>query len=174
MGEIWKDSLSLNGLYQVSSHGRLRSIDRFTAAGYGSVKLNKGRIISGGNGADGYKRVIVVKNKKPKKYYFHRLVAEVFVDNPNNYEYVNHLDGNKLNNNPKNLEWCTHKENMRHAWSSGLIETRKPVICCINGFGYWFPSQSEASKFTKISKPCICAALKGKQATAGKMKWVYC
>ena len=60
-----------------------------------------------------------------KKYLVHRLVAETFVNNPNNYDCVNHLDGNKKNNTPKNLEWCNRSQNMKHGYSSGLILTHK-------------------------------------------------
>lgn len=53
--------------------------------------------------------------------YIHRIVAETFIDNPENKEYVNHIDGNKNNNNIDNLEWSTPSENMVHASISGLI-----------------------------------------------------
>ena len=64
----------------------------------------------------GYLRVMICG----KKYFVHRLVAEKYIPNPNNYEQVNHIDGNKLNNNVDNLEWVTNKMNREHAVKTGL------------------------------------------------------
>lgn len=59
---------------------------------------------------------------KQKMKLIHRLVAEAFVENPHNHEYVNHIDGNKYNNVASNLEWCDCKHNMAHASKLGLLE----------------------------------------------------
>lgn len=74
---------------------------------------------------DGYLTVGI--KRKAKK--LHRLLAEAFIDNPNNYPIINHIDGNKLNNNLDNLEWCNHSYNNQHAWDTGLrkIENEKRV-----------------------------------------------
>ena len=74
----------------------------------------------------GYKIVSFWKDGKQKKYNLHRIIAEIFVPNPNNKPCVNHIDGNKLNNNYNNLEWVSWKENMNHkiyVLQNGLGET---------------------------------------------------
>lgn len=93
--EYWKDIKGYEGLYQVSNLGRIR-------------KENK--IISPWTQL-GYKIVGLWKNKKCKKFRVHRLVAEAFILNPNNYTQVNHKDEDKSNNSVENLEWCTQKYN---------------------------------------------------------------
>jgi hypothetical protein len=64
---------------------------------------------------------------KPKRYFIHRLVAENFIPNPENKPYVNHIDGNRYNNEISNLEWVTHKENIRHCWNNGFHKKIRPV-----------------------------------------------
>lgn len=75
----------------------------------------------------GYPRVYLQINGKKKVMKIHRLVAELFVPNPDNKREVNHKDGNKRNNNADNLEWCTRSENLKHAYRTGLRKSRKGV-----------------------------------------------
>lgn len=69
---------------------------------------------------EGYHKVTLYKNSSRKTFSVHRLVACTFIDNPNNYKIVNHIDGNKSNNSVSNLEWCTSSHNRNHAINSGL------------------------------------------------------
>lgn len=68
----------------------------------------------------GYLRTCLCKNSVSKFYLIHRLVAQTFIPNPNNLLEVNHKDGNKVNNNVENLEWCTRKENVNHSILNNL------------------------------------------------------
>ena len=85
-----------------------------------SLKHNKEREIKGYIDKDGYRRVLLHIDGKRRKFFVHRLVAQQYIENPENKPQVNHKDGNKLNNNVENLEWVTNKENIRHAELKGL------------------------------------------------------
>lgn len=113
--EIWKDIDGYNGKYQISNKGEVRSFSRW----------KNGDLLKGGQcGNPGpYRFVGLVGEgrKDVKHFYIHRLVAKYFVDNPNEYNEVNHIDGNTLNNCAENLEWCCHLRNMQHAFENGKI-----------------------------------------------------
>lgn len=76
--------------------------------------------------AHGYKRIRLTDISTNNRRYLrvHRMVAELYLENPKNYKQVNHLDGNKLNNNVSNLEWCNQSMNTKHAYDMGLILDR--------------------------------------------------
>lgn len=104
----------------------------------------------------------------------HRIIAQTFLPNPNNYPMVNHIDGNKQNNNVSNLEWCDAKRNNRHAWETGLNTDKNVAIeviqCNLNGEEIQrFHSISEAKRATGICK--IREAAFGTRKTAGGFVW---
>ena len=103
----------MNGLYEVSNFGNVRSLN------YNREKRIK--ILKTGLDGWGYLYVALTKNKKARNKKIHRLVAENFIPNNNKFEQVNHIDGNKKNNNVNNLEWCNRQHNMQEAFRLGLV-----------------------------------------------------
>lgn len=86
----------------------------------GTVYGKYGKKLIGHIDRCGYHEVALSRNGRYKWHLTHRLVAEAYIPNPNNLPFVNHIDGNKLNNNVDNLEWCTRSENARHSFKCGL------------------------------------------------------
>lgn len=103
MKEIWKDIKDYEGYYQISNLSRVKSI-----------KFGKERILKPVTNSSGYLQVTLCKNNIKKQYLVHRLVAEAFLDNPDNLPQVNHKDENPLNNVVSNLEWCDRKYNINY------------------------------------------------------------
>lgn len=121
MVEEWKPIKDWEKYYEVSNFGNIRNI-----------KTRK--LLTGDINSCGYYRVCLYHNNKKKKYFRHRLVAEHFLEKIDSKNFVNHIDGNKANNNVNNLEWVTESENMIHARDTGLLKTRtnKPFIVIFN------------------------------------------
>ena len=111
MKEIWKDIKDYEGLYQVSNLGRVKSLERLAKSNNNNYRIVKKKFLKKYEDKDGYIKVSLNKNAKSKAYAMHRLIAEAFIPNPNNYPCINHKDENKQNNNLENLEWCTVKYN---------------------------------------------------------------
>lgn len=117
--EVWKDIVGYEGVYQVSSLGRVRSLDRTKKDRWGNNVPLSGRILKQKLNRGGYYCVHLRTNKESHPT-VHRLVALTFIDNPENKETVNHKDGCKTNNAVENLEWATISENTKHAIENGL------------------------------------------------------
>ena len=113
--ELWKDVKDYEGLYQVSTLGRVRSIDKYVNAKIRNIDkvLKRGKILKPVYNKGGYLKVDLYKNGKGTGFLVHRLVAEAFISNPDNLPLINHKDEVKDNNYPYNLEWCTDDYN-RH------------------------------------------------------------
>lgn len=111
-----------------------------------------------------------------KDLFVHRLVAFTFLDYDENKKYVNHKDGNKLNNDLDNLEWVTSKENKKHASKNNLITTTKIMVyqySLDNTYIRYFNSIIEASKHIGKSSSSISACCRGDQISCGNFKWSY-
>lgn len=161
MQEIWKDISGYEGLYQVSNYGRIKNV-------------KTGMIIKGGDNGRGYRFVFLCKDKNHhKRFYVHRLVAIHFIDNRYNLPQVNHIDGNKYNNNSNNLEWCTPLHNSLHKREVLGKTNCKPVKCIETG--EIFKSIDEASNYYGLSRTTLTGVLKqykGRKTFAG-YHWKY-
>lgn len=187
MQEIWKDikfidtdggEYDYSGMYQVSNMGRVRS-----------VKSGKIRKLS--QGKTGYLSIGLHKNKQEKKFYIHRLVAHMFIENPNNFLEVNHKDENKTNNHVSNLEWCTREYNMNYGTRTeraskecshshkgqavgmkGKRNIRARKVICVET-NMVFDTIVEASEYYNINKKSISGCCVHRRKRAGAFHWMY-
>jgi len=127
MEEIWKEIKDYHN-YQVSNLGRVKT-SKFYSNIYKKY-FDRELILKEKTNCFGYKFVGLGCGKRGKKknIAIHRLVAQAFLDNPNNYKEVNHKDGNKANNNVNNLEYCSRSQNMLHAYKLGLHKPPQEYI----------------------------------------------
>lgn len=113
----WEDIPGYEGEYQASRCGRIKSIDRVIITKNGQLRKYKGRERKPQKHSSGY---LAVNLRRSDQHLWHRLIALTFLERPAGKDYVNHKDGNKLNNHSGNLEWTTRQENEEHAYSTGL------------------------------------------------------
>ena len=126
MQEIWKDIENYEGCYQVSNLGRVRSLTRKVKT-FNGFRTTKGQLLKPLKTNTNYYRVDLKRNQKDKYISIHRLVAQAFIPNPNNYPVINHIDGDTSNNAVTNLEWCTQSHNIKEAYRVGRA---KPTSGC--------------------------------------------
>ncbi|BBK61872.1 hypothetical protein A9CBEGH2_08120 [Amedibacterium intestinale] len=140
------------GLYAITDRGNVYSENRYLKDG----RFFRGKKLKGGQYHNGYKFVCLRKNGINKNVMIHRLVAETFIPNPNNYPCVNHIDGNKQNNCVENLEWCSYSDNLKHAVKIGLVENqckiRRKVVIEKDGIKHEFDSMKNCASFFGFKK----------------------
>lgn len=198
MVETWKEIPGYEGLYEASDKGNVRSLPRKIRS-YGKLKKvgdlsekeiyhhNPSKVLSQSESSDGYMRCILSINGKKKMARVHRLVAKAFVDNENNNPVVNHIDENKKNNTPENLEWVTVAQNNAYGTrmdrvykSKGYLDNveklkKKISKCDLKGNVIeTYSSGVEACQLNVgYKRSSISACLKGRMLTYKGFIWKY-
>lgn len=166
--EYWRPIVGYEGLYEVSSLGRVKSLNYERTGKEKIMKLQKQNC--------GYICVYLSKNKEHKNLLVHRLVAKAFIQNPNNLPCVNHKDEDKTNNCVDNLEWCDYAYNSNYGTKNKRMfnnRTKKPVVQIFNGkvikvYNYLIEVEKDG-----FSKGNVCACCKGMIKQYKGYNWRY-
>ena len=113
--------------YTINKEGAVKSISRRRVNAIGRFYTNKETVMTQFIDRGGYQTVKLTRERKSGTKYLHRLLALTFIENPNNYTIVNHINGNKLDNSLENLEWVSRSQNQLHAIRLNLAK-----IPCLN------------------------------------------
>lgn len=185
-GEIWKEIPNFENLYAVSNKGRVKSLDRNVTYKNGRIAHYQEKLLAPIKDSKGYLKVHLKAN--PSKHYFiHRLVALVFIENPNNYPNIDHIDTNPLNNCVENLRWVTQEMNMnneltkQHLSEANQKRIRqkrqswncKPVVQLKNGIIINTYSSIVEASDNGFNYSCIQKCLSGKQGKHKGFTWMY-
>ena len=167
---LWREVKGYEGLYLVSDEGQIISLPRKVFNGRGEY-IREGRIMKPtlrGREPIMYACVELRKDNESNRVAIHRIVAEAFIDNPNGYSVINHIDHDTLNNRVENLEWCTQQYNNEYGHN-------KPVkqYTAEGDFVAEYKNITYASEITGISRTAINNALTGYSETSGGYVWKY-
>ena len=189
--EIWKDIEGYEGKYQVSNYGRVKSLGRFIdKKGQSQAYLHE-RILST-KIHKGYKTVCLYSNNKQKTFSVHRLIANTFIPNPNNFPHIDHINTIRADNRIENLRWVNRSMNMMNEithkkrseyWKEKTkkgenvwVERKKRKVVAFDenyNIVYEFNTITEAAKFINRSHANICVACKDIHKTCKGLHWQY-
>lgn len=173
--EKWADIPQYNGDYRISTYGNVLSF-----------KNGKTKLLKPGTDKHGYRFVVLSESGKSRLYYIHRLVALFFIKNPENKLEIDHIDGNRTNNNIDNLRWVTRKENANNPISlhrykiAGMknkpyLNREKRVKQIYNNTVVAvYNNIRDAERATGIAHQSISRVAKGKLKSCGGYNWQYC
>ena len=161
----------MNGLYEVSNLGRVKSLPRVISCwnGFSMISYTMPEKILAQRKRSGYLAVGLTKDRNQTTFSVHRLVTETFINNEKNLPCVNHKDENKLNNHVDNLEWCDYEYN--NSYGTRTKRTCKPVKCVETEVVY--DSTVQAGKLTGINRVYITNCCNNKKLSAGGYHWIY-
>lgn len=169
--EIWKSHPDIDKL-EVSTFGRVRTLDRVVKCGENRTRLAKGRVLKQRNAGNGYMILNISINGKQATKLVHRLVAQTFIPNPDNLPDVNHKNCVRDDNRVGNLEWCSRSYNIGYREKYGIsnTETEGHPLFAVNLSTLKvlrFRSQGEASLKLEVDRPSINMVIRGKRKQAG-------
>lgn len=179
--EIWKTIKDYEN-YEVSNFGRIKSL-------YDNHNTRRDKILKYSVSQDKYQFYRLSKNKLAKNIFAHRLVAVAFIENINNKPQINHIDGNKQNNNVKNLEWCSVSDNLKHSYRTLGKKPNKTMLgkfgkdCCNSkpvlqydlqgNFVKEWECISQVERELHINRGQIRFVCRKQRNSAGGFKWEY-
>lgn len=176
--EIWKDIEGFEGVYQVSSWGRVKSCERYVKRSDGRTRVVKEKILTPHRNRCGYLKIDLSKEKNHKSYSVHRLVAQAFIPNPENLPCVNHKNEVKDDNRVENLEFCTAKYNTNYGTciqrrsesnSKRIYQLSRDCSEIINIWN----SAKEVEQVLGWQSSHICQCANGKRKSAHNYRWQY-
>lgn len=160
----WRDVVGYEGIYEVSSAGEVRTKEgKVTySTRWKTERVWQQRTLRQKVSKDNCCRVSLWKDQKEKTWLVHRLVALAFLPKEDSKDYINHKDGNRLNNDVSNLEWCNHAENNNHAFDTDLIKAKTKIVLLHDDTKeiHYFRSLSKASQFLGYNKGYLSGVLK--------------
>ena len=181
--EEWRDVEGYEGLYQVSNEGRVKTLGRTVNYNDGRTRYFEPKILSQHYDKDGYCQVCFSIDGKTYQKKVHRLVAQAFIPNPNNYPMVNHKDECKTNNFVENLEWCDCKYNLNYGTNPARISERvrnnkyisKEIVqITLDGnIVRVYPSTREVERELGLWHTGVSACALGKNNSCGGFKWKF-
>lgn len=180
--EVWRSIVGYMDLYEVSNLGRVRSLDRiqYNPVAATHQTLHPGHIMRGRVSNNGYRTVGLRDiNGKRKTYSVHRLVAQAFIQNPDNLPFVNHKNYNKLDNRVENLEWCTEYDNVHYGRADEIRQLNQPKRKAVRQYTLNgdivadYPTLVAAAKAANTTRQLVRECASGRLQTAGGYKWKY-
>jgi len=168
--EIWKVHPEYAEI-EVSSLGRVRTLDKMVWNGWGTW-LMKGRVLKQDECTNGYLQVCIKVNGKFIKQRIHRLVAQTFIQNPDNLPQVNHKNCNRADNRASNLEWCSNSYNQKYRNKFGVSQAEKTgyplfAVNLATNEVLHFRAQREAGRELGIDRSCINNVINGRRNHTG-------